>query len=52
MDRITPQRGNEQLALGNQPQKYIRPDGAKALFHTLMLLPRQVFAPIRELYLS
>ena len=40
MDRRTPQRGNEQLALGNalgnQRQKYIRPDGAKTLLHTDM----------------
>ena len=36
-------RGNEQLArgcaLGNLRQKYIRPDGAKAILHTVMFLP-------------
>ena len=43
MDLMTPRRGNELLArgnaLGNPRQKYIRPDGAKAILHTVMLLP-------------
>ena len=43
MDWMTPRRGNELLArgnaLGNPREKFIRPDGAKAILHTVMLSP-------------
>ena len=39
MDWMTPRRGNGGNALGNPREKFIRPDGAKAILHTVMLLP-------------